>query len=51
MRPTSALTRAEWQRLARAALAEYDRVCAELADVDQRVKNDRPKFQGMTELA
>lgn len=49
MRPT--LTSAcEWQRMARAAVEEHDRVCAELAELKRKVKQS-PKFQGMTELA
>ncbi|HEU4580896.1 MAG TPA: hypothetical protein VFS67_21705 [Polyangiaceae bacterium] len=42
---------AEWQRLAREALAEYDRVSAEAERLRRQVKAFGPKFQGMTELA
>ena len=50
MRPT--LTSAvEWQRLAKAAVAEHDRVRAENYTMKQQIKNFGPKFQGMTELA
>lgn len=41
----------EWQRLAKAAIQEYDRVCAENYKLKQAVKNFGPKFQGMNELA
>lgn len=49
MRPTLT-SAAEWQRLARAAVAEHDRVCAELARLRRQLAQV-PKFQGMTELA
>ncbi|HEY3500666.1 MAG TPA: hypothetical protein VGK73_38500 [Polyangiaceae bacterium] len=42
---------AEWQRLARAAVVEHDRVCAALAAAQKQIKAFGPKFQGMTELA
>jgi hypothetical protein len=42
---------AEWQRLAREALAEYDRVWAENVRLRQAIKDSGPKFQGMNELA
>jgi hypothetical protein len=50
MRPT--LTSAvEWQRLAQAAVAEHDRVRADLAKAQRAIANFGPKFQGMTDLA
>lgn len=42
---------AEWQRLAKAAVAEHDEVLAENARLKAQIKNHGPKFQGMTELA
>jgi hypothetical protein len=42
---------AEWQRLARAAVAEHDRVRQENYELRRAVANFGPKFQGMTELA
>jgi hypothetical protein len=50
MRPTLT-SAAEWQRLARAAVAEHDRVRSENYTLKQQIKNFGPKFQGMTELA
>ena len=41
---------AEWQRLAKAAVAEHDEVLAENARL-KRTLAKVPKFQGMTELA
>ena len=50
MRPT--LTSAvEWQRLAKAAVAEHDRLRAALAVAEKKIAAFGPKFQGMTELA
>lgn len=50
MRPT--LTSAtEWQRMARDAIREYDRVALENAELKRAIKDSGPKFQGMTELA
>ena len=50
MRPTLT-SAAEWQRLARAAVAEHDLVRAALAAAQKQIKSFGPKFQGMTELA
>jgi hypothetical protein len=50
MRPTLT-SAAEWHRLAKAAIAEHDRVRAENYQLHQKIKNFGPKFQGMTELA
>lgn len=50
MRPTLT-SAAEWQRLAKAAIEEYDRVRCELAIAEKKIRNFGPKFQGMTELA
>lgn len=50
MRPTLT-SAAEWQRLARAAIAEHDRVLAALAAAEKKIVAFGPKFQGMTELA
>jgi hypothetical protein len=50
MRPT--LTgAAEWQRLAKAALAEHDRLVAENYRLRKMIDTFGPKHQGMTELA
>lgn len=42
---------AEWQRLAREAAKEHDRVLAENAKLRRKVAQFGPKFQGMTDLA
>jgi hypothetical protein len=42
---------AEWQRLAREAIAEYDRVAHDNALLRKQIKNGGPAHQGMTELA
>lgn len=50
MRPTMT-TKAEWHRLAQAAIKEYDRVVVENFQLKEKVKNFGPKFQWMTDLA
>lgn len=48
----AALTpKAEWQRLAKEAIKEHDRVVAENYKLKQIIANFGPKFQGMTEIS